>query len=47
MKKALAIVMVAIMVAAATFTVGYAVGKTENNPPIVWTDETGEVYRAK
>lgn len=48
MKKALAIVMAAVMVAA-VFVVGYNVGKTaaESNPPAQWVDESGEIYRAK
>lgn len=47
MKKVLAIVMTAVMVAAVTFTVGYAVGKANTNQPVAWVDSTGEVYRAK
>lgn len=46
MKKALAIVMTAVMVAA-VFVGGYAVGKAESNQPIQWVDESGEVYRAR
>ena len=47
MKKALAIVMTAVIVAAVTFTVGYAVGKANTDQPVVWVDQTGEIYRAK
>ena len=44
MKKALAIVMTAVMVAATVFVGGYAAGKAAEHQPIVWADESGEIY---
>ena len=44
MKKVLLIALAAVMVAAAVFVGGYAAGKAAEHQPIVWIDETGEIY---
>ena len=44
MKKVLLIAFAAAMVAAAVFVGGYAAGKAAEHQPIVWADESGEIY---
>lgn len=48
MKKILTIAIAAVMAVSIAFTIGYAVGKAnEQSQPAVWVDATGEIYRAK
>ena len=47
MKKLFAVMAIA-MALSITFTIGYAIGKcNEQSQSAVWIDSTGEIYRAK